>query len=134
MLTNVWDVGDPILGETSRKKRKPVGYGKRGDVLIRAKGRCERCGMNLQGIRPHIHHKNGKPSDNKLSNLIVLCPNCHSTMHVWKTKTVYDGIMGPRKKRVLVTKKSRTKKRKLRKRRKRRPETISGVDFRNFRI
>lgn len=42
---------------------------------------CERCGitewMNKE-LSFHLHHKNGKHDDNTLSNLEVLCPNCHS--------------------------------------------------------
>jgi len=52
--------------------------GKRSQVLIRARGRCEKCGKDLQGIHPPVHHKDGDPSNNDLSNLIALCPNCHS--------------------------------------------------------
>ena len=42
---------------------------------------CERCGVvDWMGeeLSFHLHHKNGVHSDNTLSNLEVLCPNCHS--------------------------------------------------------
>ncbi len=43
---------------------------------------CEECGWNKQtedGYLPlEIHHMNGDPRDNRLENLLVLCPNCHS--------------------------------------------------------
>jgi 5-methylcytosine-specific restriction endonuclease McrA len=32
----------------------------------------------------HIHHKNGDPGDNRISNLVALCPKCHREI---KTRT-----------------------------------------------
>ena len=55
--------------------------GQETKVFIRAKGVCERCGISLEGITPDIHHKNRNTEDNRLQNLILLCPNCHSQMH-----------------------------------------------------
>jgi hypothetical protein len=43
--------------------------------------RCERCGISAWSGEPlnaQLHHKNGDGSDNRLPNLIFLCPNCHS--------------------------------------------------------
>ncbi len=43
---------------------------------------CENCGWARQtpdGYLPlELHHINGDRHDNRLMNLIVLCPNCHS--------------------------------------------------------
>jgi DNA-binding transcriptional ArsR family regulator len=44
-------------------------------------GRCERCGIDEWRGRPlsiALHHVNGRPRDNRLENLRLLCPNCHS--------------------------------------------------------
>lgn len=42
---------------------------------------CESCGitdwMNRR-INFHLHHVNGIHTDNRLTNLQILCPNCHS--------------------------------------------------------
>ena len=72
-MSGIWGKPEP--------KRKPVSQSARTKVLIRAKGRCEKCGHYLDDVKPHIHHKDGNPKNNKLSNLKVLCPNCHSNVH-----------------------------------------------------
>jgi hypothetical protein len=43
--------------------------------------RCERCGIDSWRGRPlslALHHCNGDGGDNRLENLELLCPNCHS--------------------------------------------------------
>lgn len=43
--------------------------------------RCEICGINEWQGKPivlQLHHINGNHKDNKLENLQLLCPNCHS--------------------------------------------------------
>jgi hypothetical protein len=43
--------------------------------------RCEECGVAHWRNRPlslALHHINGDGHDNRLENLVLLCPNCHS--------------------------------------------------------
>ncbi len=39
--------------------------------------RCSICGTS----NPHIHHIDENPSNNKIENLLPLCPNCHLIDH-----------------------------------------------------
>lgn len=42
---------------------------------------CEECGIDKWRNKPitlQLHHKNGDNIDNRVVNLAVLCPNCHS--------------------------------------------------------
>lgn len=43
--------------------------------------RCENCGLDTwlgEKIPLHLHHVDGNHNNNKLENLQLLCPNCHS--------------------------------------------------------
>lgn len=64
-------------------------------ILIREgvkEEKCECCGLtewNGCSIPLELHHKNFNHYDNRLENLIILCPNCHSTAHMSVTNKVH---------------------------------------------
>lgn len=51
--------------------------------------KCEVCGIthwNNEELVMELHHINGIHTDNRLENLIILCPNCHSQTHNFRGK------------------------------------------------
>lgn len=55
--------------------------------------KCEVCGLTEWQGKPivcELHHINGDSSDNRIENLIILCPNCHSQTENFRNKN-YKG-------------------------------------------
>jgi hypothetical protein len=65
-------------------KGRPVGRGHLKGRLVAAglkESRCECCGISEwrgKALSMALHHVNGDRHDNRLKNLQLLCPNCHS--------------------------------------------------------
>lgn len=74
----------PSIG-SSRLRHKLIKFGLK-------QNNCEQCGINSWNNKPlslHLDHIDGDNTNNQLSNLRILCPNCHS-----QTET-YARIKGP---------------------------------------
>lgn len=107
-----------LFGE---ERRKPVPKTKRELLLLRQKGKCAGCRKSFKrmGVKPRLHHVG---ESNRIDALELLCPNCHSKAHTWKTRTS-ETLFGVEKERVLVKKRmGKAKKRKTRKKKKKTDE------------
>ena len=73
-----------ILADGRRRNRNHV---KRRLLLAGLKQEvCEGCGIvswRGQPLSLELHHINGDGHDNRLENLRILCPNCHSQTDTW---------------------------------------------------
>jgi DNA-binding CsgD family transcriptional regulator len=70
---------DEVFATNTRRSR---GHLKQRLLLAGIKdGHCERCGISDwlgAPIAVALHHVNGDRYDNRIDNLVLLCPNCHS--------------------------------------------------------
>ncbi|CAN5578941.1 hypothetical protein BH10ACT11_BH10ACT11_02070 [soil metagenome] len=75
---------EQVLCAESRANRAQV---KRRILLEGLKsGRCEGCGIRAWRDAPlalQLHHVNGNGRDNRIKNLQLLCPNCHSQTDIF---------------------------------------------------
>lgn len=60
-------------------------------IFLKYDKKCYICGWNKENsftktIPLEIHHIDGNPSNHKESNLVLLCPNCHSLTKEHSTK------------------------------------------------
>lgn len=64
----------------SGKVRVAIPTATQQQVYARARGRCERPHCSYSG-KLHLHHIDVNPSNNSPTNIIAICPNCHSRIH-----------------------------------------------------
>lgn len=62
------------------KKRIPIPDHLEAKVMFAADRTC--CVCRISGKTVQIHHIDGKPSNNALENLVVLCLECHNETHL----------------------------------------------------
>jgi 5-methylcytosine-specific restriction endonuclease McrA len=71
------------LEEILRRNRKRNRYHVKSRLMAAGlkTNECEECGLTEwrnQPLSMALHHINGDGRDNRLENLVLLCPNCHS--------------------------------------------------------
>ena len=72
---------------TDEENPKQISAHKLRQKLIRdgiKDDKCEICGVSeWHGVKLslELHHKDKNHHNNRLSNLIILCPNCHAAIH-----------------------------------------------------
>lgn len=55
---------------------------------------CNECGIDTwhgKTIPLELDHINGKSQDNRIENLRLLCPNCHSLTDTWRGRNINTG-------------------------------------------
>jgi hypothetical protein len=85
----------PLEELLERGQKRDRGNLKRRLVAAGLKeNRCEECGIAEWEGRPltmALHHVNGDGLDNRLENLLVLCPNCHAQTETFAGRNVRRG-------------------------------------------
>jgi DNA-binding CsgD family transcriptional regulator len=78
---------EPLADVLAAGRRRNRSHVKRRLLIAGLKQeRCESCGLTSWRERPvpfELHHINGNGHDNRLENLMLLCPNCHSQTDTW---------------------------------------------------
>ena len=95
-----------------RRVREPVPAAKKKEALARANYTCQWPGCKVKNsyVTLQIHHKNMKNDDNRLSNLMVLCPTHHTKIHQRLKRKVTRNILGAEvSSRIVKTKKKASK-------------------------
>ena len=65
-------------------------------AIIALRGhKCENCGLSEWLNKPiplEVHHLDGKELNSELSNLVLLCPNCHALTDNYRGRNINNGV------------------------------------------
>ena len=56
---------------------------------------CSQCGISEWNNKPltlELEHKNGNNRDNRVENLCLICPNCHSQTDTFRGRNINTGL------------------------------------------
>lgn len=117
-----------------KKKRVPPSKGIKDQVIERSKGKCEWCRKDVirLGLKPRFHHKDGNRSHTTLSNMMLLCNDCHDKVHEYRPKKFFDPIYGTKTRKVLIAKRIKKRGRKKKVEKKRKTKRSSPSDAEKF--
>lgn len=82
-----------LLDVLEKGSQKFQSYGLK-NLLLRTgvfENKCMSCGISQWNSRPlqiQLHHKDGNKNNNKLENLMMLCPNCHSQTDTYTSRNL----------------------------------------------
>ncbi len=76
-------VSSDVYLEQIKGEREPIPHSIRSEVYLRSQNACENPDC-LSNNAIHIHHIDMNNRNNRLNNLIALCPNCHQEAHKGK--------------------------------------------------
>lgn len=71
-------------------KRKPISKSIENHLIARSEGHCEICGYGDLDIISLLEKHHIKPisegGQDELNNLVMICPNCHKTIHILRNE------------------------------------------------
>lgn len=76
-----WKSRYPHIKGADRNVTHPGVY-KNINLLRRRFSSCQLCGFDSEPRILEVHHKDRNRTNNELSNLLLVCPNCHALEHL----------------------------------------------------
>jgi hypothetical protein len=92
--SKVKDISNKLVEHSTYSSGLPISSYKLKNQLIKLgykKHICESCGLEEWKNNPiplELHHVNGNRYDNRIENLQLLCPNCHSFTDNYRAKNM----------------------------------------------